>query len=127
MKYKATRDIPKFAKKYKTVVPSKLANFISMELNRKVSSASVHAWLKRHPAVQKKLVEKADKRLVNESTLNQRILAEFCVGNVIDLEITDLDTLNLAKNYLQIIEDDLKTKICKKSNLKVIKRQKNAK
>ena len=25
MKYKAERDIPKFAKKYKTVVPSKLA------------------------------------------------------------------------------------------------------
>jgi hypothetical protein len=82
-------------------------------------------WLKRHPEVQKKLVEKADKRLVNDSTLNQKVLAELCVGNVIDLEITDLDTLNLAKKYLQIIEDDLKTKICKKSNLKIIKRNKS--
>ena len=125
MKYKAAKDIPKFAKKYKTVVPSKLASFISMELNRKVSSESVHVWLKRHPEVQKKLVEKADKRLVNDSTLNQKVLAELCVGNVIDLEITDLDTLNLAKKYLQIIEDDLKTKICKKSNLKIIKRNKS--
>jgi hypothetical protein len=124
MRYKASRDIPKFAQKYKTMVPSKLASFISLELNRRVSSQSVRVWLKRHPTTQKKLADYINsKQVVTESTLNQKVLAEFSIAGI-EIAITDLDTLDLAKRYLEVIEDDLKKKICCKANLKVINRKK---
>ncbi len=129
MKYKASRDIPKFARKYKTVDSKKLASIISMALNTIVEAESIRAWLRRHPTVNKELTDYIGKKLKadeKESTyekyLNQRVLAELYVNDFKDLEITDLETVNLARIYLDFVEQDLKIKICKQLNLKVIRK-----
>jgi hypothetical protein len=123
MKYKPKRDIPKFARKYKTVNHSKLANLISAEASKKVSTASVYAWLKSHPDKLKKLTEYIEKQKAVEAYSNQRVLAELYINEYTDFEIVDLETLNLAKKHLGIIEDELRSRICNKTNLKVVKRK----
>jgi hypothetical protein len=129
MKYKASRDIPKFARRYKTVNHTKLATVISMELETKVKSQSIRSWLRRHPTdtkelndyIRKKLTYEKDKKAYDQY-LSQRVLAELYVDSLRDLEITDLETLNLAYRYLAIVEEDLRVKICNQLNLKVIRK-----
>lgn len=48
-KYKASRDIPKFARDLKTLSPSKIAEEILNKRNKKVTQQSVTMWFKRHP------------------------------------------------------------------------------
>jgi hypothetical protein len=121
MKYKPKRDIPAFARKYKTVKPSKLASIISIERKTKISSIRVRSWLSRNPNIRKELSKYVDGKLAYEAYLNQRVFAELYVDDFRDLEITDLESLNLAYRYLAMVEEDLKIKICNHLKLKVIK------
>jgi hypothetical protein len=129
MKYKASRDIPRFARKYRTVNHTKLATVISMELEIQVKSPSIRSWLKRHPTDTKKLIDYIKRELAEENDkkayddyLNQRVLAELYMDGLRDLQITDLETLELARRYLSIVEEDLKIKMCNRLNLKVIRK-----
>lgn len=60
--------------------------------------------------IHKELTNYVDEKLAYEICLNQKVLAELYVDNFKNLEITDLETLNLAKEYLAIVEEDLKIK-----------------
>ena len=122
LKYNPKKDIPKYARRYKTVNPSKLAPIISMERKTKITSKRIRSWLGRNPDIHKELTKYVDEKLAYEAYLNQIVLAELYVDNFRDLQITDLETLNLAYRYLGIIEEDLKIKICKNLNLKITKR-----
>lgn len=102
---------------------------MSMALNTEVKSESIRAWLRRNQTSSKELTDFINKKLAQdneklayEKYLNQRVLAELYVNNLRDLEITDLETLNLAYLYLAKVEEDLKIKICNRLNLKVIRK-----
>jgi integrase len=51
MKYKPERDLPDFAREYKTLSPSKLAEIVLNRRNKKVTPESITMWFKRHPQV----------------------------------------------------------------------------
>lgn len=55
MKYKPNRDIPDFAREYKTLSPSRLVEIILMKRNKKVTPESITMWFKRHPDVYEQL------------------------------------------------------------------------
>lgn len=119
MKYAPKKDVPKYARKYGTLNPSKLANLISFEKNRKIGSESVSAWIRRNPDIVREFKER-DKILTTEDYFNRKVLATLCVYDR-EIDITDLDTLNLVKKHLSYLEEGLKVKICKDEKLKVKK------
>jgi integrase len=51
MKYHPEKDLPDFARQYKTLSPSKLAEIVLMRRNKKVTPESITMWFKRHPEV----------------------------------------------------------------------------
>jgi len=55
MKYKPEKDLPDFAREYKTLSPSKLAEIILNRRNKKVTPESITMWFKRHPDVYEQL------------------------------------------------------------------------
>lgn len=61
MKYKPERDLPEFAREFKTVQPSKLAQIILERRNVKRTPESITMWFRDHPdiyeALQKEIVE----------------------------------------------------------------------
>lgn len=49
MKYKPTRDLPKFVRELKTLSPSKLVEKILRERNKKINPEAISNWFRRHP------------------------------------------------------------------------------
>ena len=49
LKYKPRRDIPKFAREYHTLSPSKLREIVLAKKNKKLTAQSMTMWFKRHP------------------------------------------------------------------------------
>lgn len=55
MKYKPSRDIPKFVEKYKTFSPTELRKIVLNERNEKVTPESITNWFRRHSAIEAQL------------------------------------------------------------------------
>jgi hypothetical protein len=55
VKYKASRDLPQFARELKTLSPSKLAEHILNKRNEKRTPESITWWFKAHPEVYEEL------------------------------------------------------------------------
>jgi ribosomal protein S19E (S16A) len=114
MKYKPVRDLPRFAREYKTISPSQLAEIVSTKRNKKITPESITMWFKRHPSVheqlarelrEEKLLEKED----NVSRLTQGVLAELITNDYGDIKIRNLKTVEIARKLLDLIEEKLKT------------------
>jgi hypothetical protein len=65
-KYNPKRDLPDFAREFKTLSPSKLAEIVLNRRNKKVTSESVTMWFKRHPEVYNVLVKELVEGLPTE-------------------------------------------------------------
>jgi len=55
MKYKPERDLPEFAREFKTLSPSILANYVLAKRNEEITPESVTMWFKRHPEIAEQL------------------------------------------------------------------------
>jgi hypothetical protein len=110
LKYKASKDIPRIVTTLNTLSPSEIANAASTEYNKKVTAISVSMWLQRHPEFRRNIstqltfnnTQKTDERI------RQRVLAELYVNNAMLFQIKDMQTLECARKYLDIVEEMLK-------------------
>jgi hypothetical protein len=57
MRYKASRDLPDFAREHKTLSPTRLAQLVLNRRNEKITPESVTMWFKRHPAIYQQLAK----------------------------------------------------------------------
>jgi hypothetical protein len=112
MKYKASKDIPRIVNILKTLSPTEIANAASSEYNKKVTAISVSMWLQRHPDFKRNILLQV-KNLQSKPEdktehMCQRVLAELYVNNAVLFEIKDMQTLEFARKYLDIVEAMLK-------------------
>jgi hypothetical protein len=113
LKYKASKDIPRIINTLNTLSPSEIANAASTEYDKKVTAISVSMWLQRHPEFRKNIavqlsfpnLQKPDD---NNERVRQRVLAELYVNNAMLFQIKDMQTLECARKYLDIVEEILK-------------------
>ena len=133
MKYKPSRDLPLFAKAYRTIKPSELANIVLQERNKKITPESITMWFKRHPETRKELGEWIETQVSKEGAPEQKTeaLGELFTDKYGTIKIVNLQTLELAKRLLALIESDLqksakkgKTDVEDKQNPEVIKGEK---
>jgi len=123
MKYKVSRDLPKLAMMYNTLRPSELARIILKEKGKAVSPESITQWFKRHPSEHSQLSE-AIKNRSSEKKLREipEDYAKLVTYNYGTTQIIDLETLEIAKKKLALVEEDIRIGICKKTNLNIISR-----
>jgi hypothetical protein len=113
LKYKASKDIPRLINTLSTLSPSEIANAASTEYNKRVTAISVSMWLQRHPEFRKNIAVQltfADMQKQDDKTerVRQRVLAELYVNNAMLFQIKDMQTLECARKYLDIVEEMLK-------------------
>ena len=83
MKYKPERDLPEFAREFKTIQPSKLAQIILERRNVKRTPESITMWFRDHPDIyeqlQKEIVEglPTAKEVVDTTMYELRTFAEI--------------------------------------------------
>jgi len=110
MKYKSARDLPQFAREYKTLSPSELAKIVLLKRDKKITPDSIRMWFKRHPDVYDQLNELiAGLPLKEEDTRmsTQEVLAELITSDYGDIKIRNLETVEIARKLLDLIEAKL--------------------
>lgn len=123
MKYKVGRDLPKFAKEYNTISPSELARIVSKERKKVITPESVTMWFKRHPEIYSQLAKLVKNRTAEETSKEiPEVLAKLITYNHGTIEIINLETVELARKQLVLIEADFKNEICEHAKLQVIRR-----
>jgi len=114
MKYKVSRDIPKFAQEYNTVSPSELARIILKERHKEITPESVTMWFKRHSEIHSQLAKSIENRPSEEVPKQvPEFLARLITNDFGTVEIINLETLEVAKKLLAHVEIELKGRICK--------------
>ncbi len=111
LKYKASKDIPRLASKLRSLSPTEIANAASTEHDKKVTAMSVSMWLQRHPDLRKELNQQLndiESKKNSSEAFKEKVLAEIYVNNAPLFEITNLQTLEIARKYLDIVEEMLK-------------------
>jgi hypothetical protein len=94
-KYNPEKDLPDFAREYKTLQPSKLAEIVLMRRNKKTSPESITMWFKRHPKVHDELSSEIIRGL---PTAKQEVDSSiFQTGN--------FETLPSVKNWLIMLQN----------------------
>lgn len=121
MKYKVGRDIPKLARKYNTLKPFDLVKIVLKEKRKQISPESIHRWFKRNPEVYNRL----SKQIKNRSPKNKpkeipEAYAKLVTYNYGTLQIIDLESVELARKKLAIVEEDFRADLCEKANLNVV-------
>ena len=94
LKYRASRDIPKFVKEYHTFSPSELARIILEKRNKEVTPESITMWFKRNPKVLQKL----------QSEIIAKELPELEVSETIFNNGT-FEELPSVKKWIQTLQD----------------------
>ena len=94
MKYRARRDIPKFARLYHTLSCTKLADIILRERNKLVTPQAVTMWLRRNPEVHAQL----KKEIIAEELPKLEVVETiFSTGT--------FEELKTVKSWIQEMED----------------------
>jgi integrase len=94
-KYQPERDLPDFAREYKTLSPSKLSEIVLMRRNKKISPESVTMWFKRHEAIADQLAAEIIKGLPTAKEEVDRSIFE--TGN--------FETLPSIKNWIMMLQN----------------------
>jgi len=113
MKYKPARDLPLFAREHKVLSPSELAEIVFMKRSKKITPESITMWFKRHPDVYSQLAKElsesiSPKKEDNIPMLTQEVLAELITRDYGDLKIRNLETITIARKFLDLLEAKLK-------------------
>ena len=114
LRYKPRRDIPKFAREYRTLSPSKIREIVLVKRNRNVTAESITMWFKRHPDIQAKLkvdviAEELPKIEVSETIFNNGTFEEL---PSVKEWLIQLDARELSRDYIQQKINLLK-RVCK--------------
>ena len=121
MKYKPKWDIPTFAQRYNTMKPSELARVLSEKRGKCITSDSIRAWFKNNPEIHDQLTKIVARPSGKKtSRLIPNVLAELITEKYDNVEIVGLETLELARKQLDLIENDIKTQICREKQLTVL-------
>jgi len=94
LKYRPSRDLPKFALEHKTTSPTKLTEIVLKERNTEIKPQAVTMWFKRHPQV---LTE-----------LDAQIVASQIDNKVVDPSIFNdgtFEQLKTVKAWIQEMQD----------------------
>lgn len=94
LKYRARRDLPRFAKEYHTLSPSDLAEIVLEKRNREITPESVTMWFKRHPKVYEQL----------EIDIHTKELPKLEVSETIFKNGT-FEQLPSVKKWIETLED----------------------
>jgi len=104
MKYKAERDLPDFAREFKTLSPSKLAEIVLIRRNKRIHPEAIGMWFKRHPDVHDRLSKEI---VAGLPTIKEEVdLSIFEFGNFEQLPsvknwIVMLNNRELAEKYIK--------------------------
>lgn len=99
MKYRPSRDLPKFALEYKTTQPTKLAEIVLRERNTEITPQAVSMWFSRHPEIAEDLELKLVASQIEEKEVDPSI---FKNGT--------FEALSSVKTWLEEMQD---RKLCK--------------
>jgi hypothetical protein len=103
MKYQPERDLPDFAREYKTLSPSKLAEIILNRRNKKITPEAITVWFKRHQDIYDQLAKEIVEGL---PTAKEEVdTSIFAYGNFEQLPsvknwITMLNNRELDEDYI---------------------------
>lgn len=73
MKYKPSRDIPRFVRKYRSFSPSELRQIVLSERNKSVTPESITNWFRRNPKVTNSLKEEIIEKELPKEEVQQTI------------------------------------------------------
>lgn len=73
MKYRASRDLPKFAREYHTLSPTKLCAIILKERNKQITPDAITHWFKRHPEIHAQLKHEILQEQLPEMEISESI------------------------------------------------------
>jgi len=112
MKYRASRDLPKFAIEYHTLSPTKLADIILKERNKEVNPESVTMWFKRHPQIHQDLRHQIHEEELPSIEVSASIFENGTFEELPSIKnwLLQLDARDLASNFIR-------AKICNLKNL----------
>ena len=75
MKYKPSRDIPKFAREHQTIDPEELQQLILRFRNKEVKVKTVYQWLRRHPKIHEELRKGVVKEQIGKQEVSESIFS----------------------------------------------------
>lgn len=107
MKYKPARDLPQFAQEYKTLSPSKLAKIVLTKRKKEKTPDSIRMWFKRHLDIHDQLAELIAGLPIKEEDTRmptQEVLAELITNDYGNIKIRNLETVEIARKMLDLIE-----------------------
>lgn len=94
-KYHPEKDLPDFAREYKTLSPSKLAEIVLMRRNKKIGADAITHWFARHPAIADQLASEIVKGLPTAKEEVDRSIFEM--GN--------FEALPSVKNWMMMLQN----------------------
>lgn len=102
LRYKPSRDIPKFAREYHTLSPSKLVDIILAKRNKEVSPQSISMFFKRNPKVLEKLQAEIIAKELPELEVSPTIFNNGTFEHLPSVKewIIQLDARELAPAYV---------------------------
>lgn len=112
MKYRPSRDIPKFIRELKTFSPTEIAQKVLTDRNKNITPESVTMWLKRHP----KIREDLEKEIIGSEVDNVEVVESiFINGTFEELESVSKWIRDMNRRKIVNISGNIATlkRICK--------------
>jgi len=104
MKYTPKRDIPQFAREFKTLSPSKIRDHVLMKRNKEITSESITMWFKRHQDVHDVLVkELVDGLPTEKEEVDASIFQNGCFEELPSVKewLIEMKARDLTETYLK--------------------------
>ena len=114
MKYRASRDLPKFARENHTLSPTDLARIILEKRNKTVSPEAITMWFKRHPDILMEIkgsihAEELPQAEVSKTIFNNGTFEEL---RTVKQWLIQLDARELSREFIKTKINLLKA-VCK--------------
>jgi len=102
VKYKPSRDLPKFAKEYHTLSPSKLAGIILQKRNKEISPESITMWFSRHGDIYDNLQRTIITKELPQLEVSPTIFENGTFEELPSVKewLTQLDARELTRTYI---------------------------
>lgn len=103
MKYRAKRDLPKFAKEYHTLSPKALAEIILSKRNKEITTQSITNWFRRHPQIHDRLKASIIQKELPQVEVAPSIFRNGTFEQLPSVKewLIQLDARELTKEYTQ--------------------------
>lgn len=118
MKYRASRDLPKFAMEYHTLSPTKLCEIILQERNKEVSPEAITMWFKRHAEITQDLRHKIHAEELPDIEISESIFENGTFEELPSIKnwLLQLDARDLNPRFIRTRVNHLKNLCLGKSH-----------